>query len=378
MKSWANVQLFYFTGINIMVKNKQRPFKGLNQLVINLQSKHNITSTNTKKAQSILLDHSYYTLVNGYQRALEQDSHSEMFRDGIFIETLEKIHLYETDITSTALQAIIDIEQKLRIALQYSVSRHFGVEYSSYLDKKNYISVKTNKKKSNGKPVVIDRSKIVARLRTIATGYKNGDDSKPENKIRDEHPSQSLIEHRKNGVIPPWILVNDLTFGNLLLWFKILPPSRKEEVIRLAFPRFDLRSSNAASFFQSNIKLISLSLEIIREYRNGFAHGDVLNKISIITALSTDEVLLLCSNDKIITRSELDRKIGSSDFLALLIVIFALVPTPRGKATMVRFKSLFGFIERSLSNLPTSSIRRLFLIPDSIILRLEAIENTLM
>lgn len=378
MKSWANAQLFYFTGINIMVKNKQRPFKGLNQLVINLQSKHNITSTNTKKAQSILLDHSYYTLVNGYQRALEQDSHSEMFRDGISIETLEKIHLYETDITSTALQAIIDIEQKLRIALQYSVSRHFGVEYSSYLDKKNYISVKTNKKKSNGKPVVIDRSKIVARLRTIATGYKNGDDSKPENKIRDEHPSQSLTEHRKNGVIPPWILVNDLTFGNLLLWFKILPPSRKEEVIRLAFPRFDLRSSNTDSFFQSNIKLISLSLEIIREYRNGFAHGDVLNKISIITALSTDEVLLLCSNDKIITRSELDRKIGSSDLLALLIVIFALVPIPRGKATMVRFKNLFGFIERSLSNLPTSSIRRLFLIPDSIILRLEAIENTLM
>lgn len=357
-----------------MVTEKERPFRGLAKLVSNLQSKHNISVSDPESAQKILLEHSYYTLVNGYQRALEKEPNSEKFQDGISIEMLHRMHLTETDLAATLLQAILDIEKKLRTAIQYSVSRNFGISVEEYLNKKNYITVRTY---TDGSEKKMDRSKITGKLRTIATGYKNGNSSDLKNKIRSEHPSQSLLEHRLAGDVPPWILVNDLTFGELLKWFKILAPKNKEEVIRLAFPNVDIRKEkDDKSFFDANIQFISLALELLREYRNGFAHGDVLNKISIVASLDSYDIRLITNgDDRIVSNAELSRGIGTKDLLALILILLTLSSESRATASYSRLKNTFLEVNRFVGSINSAPIRKVYLIPDNMIHRIDAIRT---
>lgn len=269
-----------------MVKNKERPFMGFSKLVDNLTINHNIIVKDKTAAERILMDHSYYALVNGYQRALEKSPNSEMFRDGITIEMLQRISLIEAD-----------------------------------------------------------------------------------------HASKSLKDFRKLGTIPPWILVNDVMFGSLILWYKILQPQHKEEVLRIAFSGVDLRTTSDENFQSSNFQFFSISLDILREYRNGFAHGDVLNKIAVISKLDLGDLKKLINDDRILTQVEYERNIGKKDLLSLMLIITLLAPNYRALATLNRIKGAFGFVDQYIGTLNSSNMRRVFRIPDNFIKRLDYIEQ---
>lgn len=354
---------------NNMVKNKERPFMGFSKLVDNLTINHNIIVKDKTAAERILMDHSYYALVNGYQRALEKSPNSEMFRDGITIEMLQRISLIEADIATTLLQSTLDIEKKLRTGIQYVVTKHFGTDWHQYLNQKNYISPSQGKRKN------IDRVKVTNKLKGIATGYTKGKIGDERNRISDGHASKSLKDFRKLGTIPPWILVNDVMFGSLILWYKILQPQHKEEVLRIAFSGVDLRTTSDENFQSSNFQFFSISLDILREYRNGFAHGDVLNKIAVISKLDLGDLKKLINDDRILTQVEYERNIGKKDLLSLMLIITLLAPNYRALATLNRIKGAFGFVDQYIGTLNSSNMRRVFRIPDNFIKRLDYIEQ---
>ncbi|MDF7637450.1 Abi family protein [Leuconostocaceae bacterium ESL0958] len=91
------------------------PFENWNEQLRILNEKHNILIESKQTAIQVLQDYSYYTLVNGYQNALEKEPGTELFIDGISIETLGLIHLVETRLSSELLHAIITIEKKWQI-----------------------------------------------------------------------------------------------------------------------------------------------------------------------------------------------------------------------------------------------------------------------
>ena len=314
--------------------------------LVNIANKqHNINYfTDLTEATNILKDHPYYTLVNGYQRALEEVDQSERFRDGISLELLETIHTYETILSSNTLGILIAFETKLKNIVQDTVAQHFGILEDDYLDTSNY----ENDRHSN-------RTKLMSTFHFI---------SKEKDKV-----NHSTKKYRDNGNVPPWILVNELTFGQVKTWYLVLPLDLKKQVIS-EFNYFDMPTDRFLEFFK-------ISLDILNDFRNGLAHGDVLNKIIINSSVHYFQ-LKYAFSENVISKQEFNTQgIGKMDFFGSILLLFMLAPTVYRQILYLDLKSTLSLFNTAI-DLSSSQMRRLLGIPDNIVERLETINQEIL
>lgn len=276
---------------------KDRSFKTWHEQITKLKTDHNIESINEDSATFALKNYSYYTLVNGYQRALEKELDSELFLDGVSIEQLGQIQLIESHIASDLLHAIIVIEKKIKTIFQYEISQNISTYQREYLDPQNYVSRGTADRES-----VLNNIKGVANIRT--------------------NVSKSLIKHRKNGNVPPWILVNDITLGQLNYWYDIAPEIVKKCVVSEF--NFNFEKNNR------NLEFFKMSLDFLLDFRNGLAHGDVINKIKPFTKIHR-WAWQKFYDSSILTRKEYGRQeLGQNDLYALILILGIFLPPAEG------------------------------------------------
>ena len=293
-----SVDLFFF-GENM--NQEMHPFKDWDKQVNLLSDRHNIIVSSQISAQEILKNYSYYTLVNGYQRALESTANSEIFMDGIDIETIGYIQLIESHLSSDLLHHIITIEKKIKTIFQHEISKKFGTLQDDYLNLSNYITKER-----------YDRKNVISQLKNVANN--------------DRRVSESLKKYRREGNVPPWILVNDLTFGQLERWYTISQEDIKQKVVSEFNLHFDDEEKDRESF-----RLIFLFLIA---FRNGLAHGDVINKISprviihywIWKNFYDDNIINLIDYE--------ENKLGKNDLYALFL-IFGIFLSKEEKALLL-------------------------------------------
>lgn len=139
-----------------------------------------------------------------------------------------------------------------------------------------------------------------------------------------EHPSQALLEYRKTGNIPPWVLVNDLTFGDTLNLYSALQDKYKKEIISIAFPNVKFSNRNKTTGDERNIEFVSSVMHLIKSYRDGLAHGDLLNKIQGNQELKWLQIDELINHTGVVTEAEHMLGIGRSDLLSLFISLWIL------------------------------------------------------
>lgn len=326
----------------------KQDFNTFEQLVDRAETNHNITSYDVVTATTLLKEHSYYTLVNGYQRALESETNSELFKSGFSIEKLGILQINESLLSSNLLWLIFSVEKHFKTLLQNQVSEVIGVDQNIYLMPKKYSGNNFSEK-----------NKVINHLKTIATGYSRGIHDKP---VHHENVSPSLLKYRKEGNVPPWILVNDLNLGESLRWFKILSPVQKRSIVA----DFNINLGGE----EDSIEFFSMSLDLIRQYRNGLAHGDIINKIHSTTDLNIEHLEKLFPNKSIISRPEyVNNKIGRSDLYGLLLSLVAL----SSELHLLLFKA--DFLNRistiqSLLGTDSASFRRVLNVPDNLVSRL--------
>lgn len=328
-----------------------RSFKTMNQLIKILAEKHNVNFENQLVAERILTDHSYYTLINGYQEALINNSENEQLLN-INLETLEALHVYESNISSVFLRAIVDIEQTLKFSIQYVVSQHFGINQDNYLNPNNYTESQ-NKKDT--------KYKVLGDFRKTVTGkYPDG------NIIQNERVSGSLKYHRMAGNVPPWILSNELMFGNVLRWFKILPLSLCSEVLKMAFPNIKMPKTKKRSEQDETIEFFSIAFELLRNYRNGFAHGTVISKIYTKTKLQYKHIRTLFNDPIPVTTSDFfdkEKKYGENDLLALSIIICSLSPEKHLYFFKLNLTGYLSSLDATFPNVDNSALQNIFRMP---------------
>lgn len=227
-----------------------KPFKTYSQQ-IEILKKRNLIIDNTEYAKHLLKTYSYYDLVNGNLDELMVHRHPDKFQDGISIQDLVKIRVIEDRIKSIFLKQILMIEKSFKTSISYYISKKFGVDNhpGGYLTKKNY---------SNPRKSIV--SKTMKTLRDICSGNVQRPQGEPIIYYQEHH-----------NHIPPWILVEELTFGETIYWYKCLGPDGKStienELVHLP--------SNLSQEQLENIFLDSLT--ILREFRNFFAHNSVLS-----------------------------------------------------------------------------------------------------
>lgn len=307
-----------------MTQNKH-PLKTWQEQVELLNSRHNIVVTSDSSAQEVIKNYSYYTLVNGYQRALENESDSEIFIDGIGIETLGNIQLIESHISSELLHHILTIEKKIKTVFQYEISEEFGELQKIYLDYTNY--------STKGRH---DRRSTINKIKNVANN--------------DQKVSKSLKKYRNEGNVPPWILVNDLTFGQLKHWYMVSPNKVRKNVVSEFILTFDTQEKSMESF--------ELILQILLDFRNGLAHGDVISKISSRTKIHY-WIWQNFYNDNVINITEYEENnLGKNDLYALFLILGILLSKVE---KTILLSSLKGYLQTLNDILPINEapMRRL-------------------
>lgn len=355
-----------------MREEKNRDFTGMKKLLIKATEVHNIPIDidvfKNSDDSNILITDSYYSLINGYQRALEKDPGSEQFLDNMSLLSLDQLYFLENELSAALFQSILNIEKKFKTAIQYVVSKRIGTNaIDEYLQHDAHFYLSLSNERNGVK-------KILTKLLKKSTGYYYDTNLDPTSPIPPykEHPSQSLKEYRRIGNVPPWILVNDLTFGEAFMWYKSLQPKLKQEIIYLAFPRVFSRHQT----YDSNINFITKSLGIIKQFRNGFAHGDVINKINPTIHFEWNTLSRYMNLTKVVSVDEYSLGTGHSDLLILYITVYMLGNNRSFDMLINKTSVILDQINHNFDSTDLAHIRKVFNIPSNMEQRILNLKTT--
>lgn len=338
---------------------------GFNKLVELANDKHNINTNQDSyiNLRELFISDSYYSLVNGYQKAFESVPNSEKFSNGISLSQLDLLYFLETNLSATLFQNILFIEKRLKTALQYVVSKHLGTDAKNgylclnktyYVNEQNTIQTLGRFLKiATGHYYVFDNTTSEFVLKSKNSQVKKGK----------EHVSKSLKEYRKTGNVPPWILINDLTFGETLKWYNSLKNNLQQEIIFLAFPNVIFSQTNR-HYDPNNLSFINNALTMIKDFRNGIAHGDLLNKINLSLTLSWSHISHLFNLNGIIIKKKFASGVGKNDLLSIYLIIFVLSDIRQLQLLVPSTETLINQAHATLGPSMMKPINRVFNIPD--------------
>lgn len=262
------------------------PFYDYPELVEKIKDK-NIIVEDEKHTILALKNHSYYSLINGYKKYFLKTNKTDTMVDNTSFTDFTSTYYLYSDISSLIFKYILYIEKSLRSRLSHIVAREFGVYPREYLDRNHYKDYKNLRVRTlKGIQEVIDDSK-----RTTLTYY--------------------FKENKKN--VPPWIVVQDISFHDVISWSNILPKNLKNELLSDFF-----KDSNLYEEFQE--KYFHHSFHFLREYRNIAAHGkrDFKEKIRNYLHENSSKHFF---GPTLLTQNDLDNKRGLQDLLAVVNLI---------------------------------------------------------
>lgn len=202
-----------------------------------------------------LQTYSYYDLVNGNLDALMLTRHPDKFIANINFADLVQIRIIEDRLKNIFLKQILMIEKTFKTVLSYYIASTFGVDSNDggYLSLSNYSQTSTGGRIAH---------KSIRTLKEVRDGDVPHPQGEPINHYREDH-----------NHIPPWILVDELTLGETIYWFKSLNRNGQENIIKQLF------SLGSSHFVSTSQTLFIESIDIMREFRNYFAHNSVLSQM---------------------------------------------------------------------------------------------------
>ncbi|CZQ83547.1 Hypothetical protein Tpal_459 [Trichococcus palustris] len=265
------------------------PFKSFEEQLVKIQEK-NIDIISEDFTINSLKNHSYYTLINGYKHLFLKPGETDIMIDGTCFEDFSVAYYIDTNISSLIFKYILFIERGLRTRVSYVVANTFGVENTgdnSYLKRGLYLDSR--------------------RLR--GSTLRDLDDC-----IRNCKQGSVTYYYKENKAnIPPWIVVNDISFFNTISWFEILPYDFKQMILTDYFNNSELPERGHADF-------LYYSMNFLRDYRNIAAHGKRNFKEKIKHYISPGNSLQFFGTT-LLTQSDIDNGFGFKDLYTVIILI---------------------------------------------------------
>ena len=232
-----------------------KPFLSINKQVAKLKSQ-GLAICDEKRAKNILLNHSYYSFVNGYCDLLVKSKSPRVFKENATFEELEAIYDFDTGFRRFLFPQILYIEEKIKAICinQFcgkKVNKIFVNSGDKYLDKNSYDTI--NKVKTTAVNNLINDFH-----QAISSNVKNGN-------IPFVHAKQNY------GYIPFWILATNLSFGQMSKFYECL--------------QYDVREAIAETYNLKEKDLRTI-LKILNNIRNTCAHNNRVYAASIPVILS--------------------------------------------------------------------------------------------
>lgn len=321
---------------------------------------------------SLIKQHGYYQIVNGYGDSFEQagTAYKQYMPDTSFEDIYTQFFI-DRQLGKIILAYLLDIEEHFANILSYVTAEHFDVnnfwkddkhnpdpEVVSYLSYTHFPNQPTD---------------ILEQLHKLSLTCK-------------DDPTRWYIKHKNH--VPSWILFMNAELGTLNRYYKICSSSLKKEVTDELLPEkyslngfVNYEKRRYSSREVSNTTLLEAArssrgvfmykgLELMREFRNCIAHNSRLFVFSSNYSLPTTirDVLRVHRNN-LYTNFEYHKGTGKNDLFALFIWIIICQPSKEARLAFIEtIRDFFFGVENdqsdtssflSASRLPTDFIRKL-------------------
>lgn len=264
------------------------PYKSYEEQLDSIADKNiSLDFENEQRDIMRLKNHSYYSLINGYKSFFLENNRPDLMVDGTTFDQFYFLRTLEMDLGAILLKYLQVVEQGFRTRISHIIAREYTTDDQLFTLKANYCN--TN-----------HRIKIIRAMEKIRDNPNNNSYSYYFKKV-------------KRVSIPPWILIQDLEFANVIYLYEMLEDSLRKEV-RQEYISLD------NSYAHEN-KQFSNSMHFIREYRNIFAHSkrNFKEKINFSLDERLSQQCFLCTlmNNK----AYYTNKNSKSLYMCILLVI---------------------------------------------------------
>ncbi len=269
-----------------------KEFKSIEEQV-NLLKSRSVLFNDEENAKKILLNNNYYNIINGY-KDLFIDQTTTNYKQGTTFEEIYALYEFDRQIRNIFLEYILKIENSLRSLIAYFFSQQYGND--NYLKLENFeIFENTN--------VSLDKKKQNIKFIQMLIGNINKNIA---NSIDNNYIKHYIVTY---GFIPPWVLVNILSFGEICNFYRLMEQRERVKV--------------AIELNINEIELCSL-LNILAKTRNLCAHDERLYNYEFPTYTSITDTAYHSSLNLPIINGRYN--IGKNDLFAVIIALKLLLP----------------------------------------------------
>lgn len=268
-----------------------KPFLTIEEQVDLLNSRGMSTDTDTAR---ILLREGYYSIVNGYKEPFLDTkatiaNKDDRYREGARFSDMYTIFSFDRELRETTFYYLIMAEATIKTAVAYVFSEAHR-EPNAYLLQENFCSrdefciKKSFEREISGLNTALNRRLEKSRTEFV-THYK-----------------------KTYGDVPLWVLVNDLTFGNVEHFFNLMKPEEQDRVCR-AITESTARKGDGESKYLSKERA-RVSLEALVDFRNICAHDERLYCTTVGGRKNINYIKMIFRLEQFITKGEFIELIG--------------------------------------------------------------------
>lgn len=238
-----------------------KPFLPIDDQVRLLGQRGLAVDANTAR---ILMCEGYYSIVNGYKdpfidKSLSSEVNEDRYRSGASFSDLYSLFTFDKELRSLTFKFLILAEAKIKTAIAYTFSnvhRDPNDYYlqSSFCTQDEYAA--TGKDEARYAHEISNLTSILSR--------------------RALKSKSEFVAHYRNeyGSVPLWVLVNDLTFGNMEHFYNLMKPRERRAFCKMIVDATGKTGSKKSGFFSE--KAAQLSIETLVKFRNVCAHDERL------------------------------------------------------------------------------------------------------
>lgn len=201
------------------------------------------TDDEYNKAANIIKRIGYYKLINGYKKlflsTFEDETYGivEKYKEGTTISEIYSLFFFDGRLREIMLRHILPVEAHIKSLLAFVISEKYGND--NYLKYKNF-----NTHRANAESMITG---------VISDIYKQ---------ISSRYTDPSIRHYlTKYGFLPPWVLNNILTMGNISKLYSVMKPLDRQQISR----EFGIQDNLLENF-----------LLYLTDVRNISAHGNRL------------------------------------------------------------------------------------------------------
>lgn len=218
-----------------------------------LSRKYHLKIDDRDKAEQFLSIFNYYKFWGYCYRLL--DSNNQKFREGVTFDYIYQLIQFDNELKSICYSAIQNIEIQLRTQIANTYSLKHGSD--TYINLENFDFINSKKKK-----VTINNEQLRRFSEFISKSYRN--------LFRNCKNKEYNIHHLKRykGHFPIWLLVEQMDFGWLINFYKLMKLKDKKFISKKFY---DCRQHNFLTRIDSIIELRNKCAHYNRIYGAKFA-----------------------------------------------------------------------------------------------------------